>query len=103
MSELQQSPHMTQLAPLVEDASIREIYADSLVGIVFNNGNINTGNVNNINVSGNGGCCYGGGGWNDHYHPIAAGVAVGAAVGITAAVVGSMMYTLPRWSIRFRL
>ena len=41
MSELQQSPHMTQLAPLVEDASIREIYADSLVGIVFNNGNIN--------------------------------------------------------------
>ena len=41
MSDVKQSPHMTQPAPLVEDASIREIYADSLVGIVFNHGNVN--------------------------------------------------------------
>ena len=41
MSDLTQSPHAAQPAPLVEDATIREIYADSLVGIVFNHGNIN--------------------------------------------------------------
>jgi len=41
MSDLTQSPHTTQPPPLVDDATVREIYADSLVGIVFNNGNIN--------------------------------------------------------------
>ncbi len=41
MSDVKPPPHATQPAPLVEDASIREIYADSLVGIVFNHGNIN--------------------------------------------------------------
>ena len=41
MSDLLQSPHANQPPPLVEDPAIREIYADSLVGIVFNHGNIN--------------------------------------------------------------
>jgi hypothetical protein len=41
MSDLTQSPHTTQPPPLVEDSSIREIYADSFVGIVFNHGNLN--------------------------------------------------------------
>src|SRR5262249_49962120 len=55
----------------------------------INNGNINTGDVN-INGDWNGGCC---GGWVDH--PIAAGVAVGAVAGITAAAIGSSYYALP--------
>lgn len=41
MSDLAQSPHTTQPPPLVEDSSVREIYADSFVGIVFNHGNLN--------------------------------------------------------------
>jgi hypothetical protein len=41
MSDLTQSPHTTQPPPLVEDSSIREIYADSFVGIVFSHGNLN--------------------------------------------------------------
>lgn len=54
-----------------------------------NNGNINTGDVN-INGDWNGGCC---GGWVDH--PVAAGVAVGAVAGMTAAAIGSSYYALP--------
>jgi hypothetical protein len=41
MSDLTQSPHTTQPPPLVEDSSVREIYADSFVGVVFNHGNLN--------------------------------------------------------------
>ena len=55
--------------------------------------------VNNVNVDRNvnvhvdgGGCC---GGWNNAYHPVARGVAVGAAVAVTAAAVGSMVATVP--------
>jgi len=56
-----------------------------------NNGNINTGDIN-IDRDYNGGCC-GYGGWVDH--PIAAGVAIGAVAGITAAAIGSSYYALP--------
>jgi hypothetical protein len=54
-----------------------------------NTGNINTGDVN-INVDNDYGYR-----WNDNYHPVARGVAVGTAVAVSAAVVGSMIYTLP--------
>jgi hypothetical protein len=66
-----------------------------------NTGNVNTGNVNrgnvnigndvNIDIDGgyNHGCCHGG------YHPIAAGVAIGAIAVTTAAVMGSYYYALP--------
>jgi hypothetical protein len=33
--------------------------------------------------------------WDDHHHPIATGVAIGATAAITSAVIGSMVYTLP--------
>ncbi|NBW14558.1 MAG: hypothetical protein EBR82_41820 [Caulobacteraceae bacterium] len=58
---------------------------------INNSGNrINTGDVN-IDVDGDHGW-----GWDDnHHHPIAAGVAFGAAAAVTSAVVGSMIYTLP--------
>jgi hypothetical protein len=52
-----------------------------------NTGNINTGNVN-INVDN-------GYDWDDHYHPVARGVAFGTAAAVTAAAVGSMIYSLP--------
>jgi hypothetical protein len=41
MSDLTQSPHTIQPPPLVDDSTVREIYADSFVGIVFNHGNLN--------------------------------------------------------------
>lgn len=57
----------------------------------INNGNINTGNVNiDVDNGWNGGCCNG---WVDH--PIAAGVAVGAVAGMTAAAIGASYYALP--------
>jgi hypothetical protein len=58
-----------------------------------NTGDVNIGNGNrntNINIDNDHG-----GDWNDNYHPIARGVAFGTAAAVTAAAVGSMMYTLP--------
>jgi hypothetical protein len=75
----------------------------------INRGNINTGNINTGNVyrgnanrpinvddvninrdwgwdNGYNGCCY---------HPIAAGVAVGAAAAVTSAAIGSTVYSVP--------
>lgn len=56
--------------------------------------------VNNVNIDRNvnvnvdrGGCCNGG--WDNDYHPVATAVAVTAAVGITSAIVGSMVRTVP--------
>ena len=59
----------------------------------FNNVNINR----NVNVNADrGGCCYGGyGGWDHDYHPVATAAAVGAAVAVTSAVVGSFVSTVP--------
>jgi hypothetical protein len=60
-----------------------------------NTGDVNIGGNNNINVDIDGGyghCC--GGGWGG-YHPIAAGIAIGAVAVTTAAVVGSYYHTLP--------
>jgi len=54
-----------------------------------NTGNINTGDVN-INVDNDYGYR-----WNDNYHPVARGVAIGTAAAVSAAVVGSMIYSLP--------
>lgn len=34
-------------------------------------------------------------GWGYDYHPIATGVAVGAAAAVTSAVIGSVVYSLP--------
>jgi hypothetical protein len=55
---------------------------------------VNTGDVNinrNVNVNG-----YDhGGDWDDHYHPVARGVAIGTAAAVTSAAIGSMIYSLP--------
>lgn len=44
----------------------------------------------NVNVD-RGGCC----GWDNDYHPVATAAAVGTAVAVTSAVVGSMVRTVP--------
>jgi hypothetical protein len=55
---------------------------------------VNNVNVNrNVNVDVDRGCCHGG--WDDDYHPVATAAAVGAAVAVTSAVVGSMVRTVP--------
>lgn len=55
------------------------------------NRNINANVNRNVNIDvdhrWDGGCC--------GYHPVAAGVAFGAAAAVTAAAIGSMVYTLP--------
>jgi hypothetical protein len=51
--------------------------------------------VNN-NYGYGGGGYYGGGYYGGGvYHPVAAGVAIGATAALTAAAVGSMVYSLP--------
>jgi hypothetical protein len=86
----------------------------AFTGNNLNRGVINTGNVYRGNVSG--GTIYRGDvgrpinvddvninrdwGWNNGYngccyHPVAAGVAYGAAAAVTAAAIGSTVYTLP--------
>ena len=60
----------------------------------FNTGNINRGNVNvgnDVNINIDGGYGYHGG----YYHPVAAGVVIGAMAVTTAAVIGSYYRTLP--------
>jgi hypothetical protein len=51
--------------------------------------NVNAQRNVNVNVQGQSGCC--GGGWDNDYHP----VATAAAIGATAAIVGSIVRTPP--------
>ncbi|MBN3858644.1 MULTISPECIES: DUF6515 family protein [unclassified Paraburkholderia] len=53
----------------------------------------NRANVANNYNDNHGGCCYNGGWYNDH--PVATAAAVTGAVVATAAVVGSIVHTLP--------
>ena len=55
--------------------------------------NVNVDRNVNVNVSGNNNCCNNG--WDNDYHPVATAAAVGAAVAVTSAVVGSMVRTVP--------
>lgn len=61
------------------------------------NTSVNNVNVNrnaNVNVNANrGGCCNNG--WDNNYHPVATAAAVTATVAVTAAVIGSMVRTVP--------
>jgi hypothetical protein len=67
------------------------------------NGNFNRNtniNVNrNVNVNNNiHGSCYGGCGYYhgwDNYHPVATAAVIGATAAVTAAAIGSIVYTVP--------
>ena len=70
--------------------------ADTRTNDVRNTSVNNVNNVNfnrNVNVQGGGGCCNNG--WDNDYHPVAGAMAVGAAVAVTSAVIGSMVQTVP--------
>ena len=53
-----------------------------------NNVNSNRNTNVNVNVNNNGG-------WDNDYHPVGTAMAVGAAVAVTSAVIGSMVNTVP--------
>jgi hypothetical protein len=55
------------------------------------NTNVNASRNTNINVN----VDQHGGGWDNDYHPVAGAVAIGAAVAVTSAVIGSMVTTVP--------
>ena len=72
------------------DARTNDVRSTSVNNV--NNVNVNNVNVDrnvNVNVSGNNGCCNNG--WDNDYHP----VATAAAISATAAIVGSMVRTVP--------
>ena len=77
--------------------SNRDVRANNVRSTSVNNVNNRNVNVNanknvNVNVDRHGGCC---GGWDNDYHPVATAAAVTATVAVTAAVVGSMVRTVP--------
>jgi len=58
--------------------------------------NVRSNSVNNVNVERNVNVNVDNhGGWDNDYHPVARAAAVGATVAVTAAVVGSMVQTVP--------
>ena len=74
------------------DARTSEVRSGSVNNV--NNVNRNDVNVNrNTNINVEGGCCNGG--WDNDYHPVARAAAVGAAVAVTSAAIGSMVATVP--------
>jgi hypothetical protein len=76
-----------------QNAQVNNSKADARTNNVRNT-SVNNVNVDrNVNVNVEGGCC--GGGWDNDYHPVARAAAVGTAVAVTAAVVGSMVNTVP--------
>ena len=60
---------------------------------VNNVNNVNVERNVNVNVEGHGGCCHDG--WDNDYHPVATAAAVGTAVAVTSAVVGSIVRSVP--------
>jgi len=76
-----------------QTAQVNNANADALTN------NVRSTSVNNVNVERNvnvnveqNGCC---GGWDNDYHPVATAAAVGTAVAVTSAIVGSMIRTVP--------
>jgi hypothetical protein len=79
-----------------QTAQVNNSKADARTNNVRNTSVNNVNNVNvernvNVNVE-NHGCC---GGWDNDYHPVATAAAVGAAVVVTSAVVGSIVQSVP--------
>jgi len=86
----------TQINNSRADTRTTSVRSTSVNNVNVNNVNRNVNNVNvdrNVNVNVNNGCCNGG--WDNNYHPVATAAAVTAAVGVTSAIVGSMVRTVP--------
>jgi hypothetical protein len=73
-------------------AQVNNARADARTRNVRNT-SVNNVNVNrNVNVNAN---VDRHGGWDDDYHPVATAAAVTAAVGVTSAIVGSIVHSVP--------
>ena len=72
------------------DARTNNVRSTSVNNVSNRNTNVNANKNVNVNVENNRG-----GGWDNDYHPVARAAAVTATVAVTAAVVGSMVNTVP--------
>ena len=71
------------------DVRANNVRSTSVNNVSNRNTNINANRNVNVNVDNNRG------GWDNDYHPVARAAAVTATVAVTAAVVGSMVNTVP--------
>ena len=73
------------------DARTKNVRSTSTNNVNTNrNTNVNASRNTNVNVNVNNN-----GGWDNDYHPVAGAMAVGAAVAVTAAIIGSTVATVP--------
>ena len=72
------------------DVRANNVRSTSVNNVSNRNTNINANRNVNVNVDN-----HRGGGWDNDYHPVATAAAVTATVAVTAAVVGSMVRTVP--------
>lgn len=72
------------------DVRANNVRSTSVNNTSNRNTNINANRNVNVNVDN-----HRGGGWDNDYHPVATAAAVTATVAVTAAVVGSMVRTVP--------
>ena len=73
------------------DARTNNVRSTSTNNVNSNrNTNVNASRNTNVNVNVNNN-----GGWDNDYHPVGTAMAVGAAVAVTSAVIGSMVNTGP--------
>jgi len=73
------------------DARTNDVRSTSANSVNASRTNVNVNKSTNVNVN----VDQHGGGWDNDYHPVATAVAVGAAVAVTSAVIGSMVRTVP--------
>lgn len=72
-----------------QDVRANNVRSTSVNNVNNRNVNVNANRNVNVNVDNNRG------GWDNDYHPVARAAAVTATVAVTAAVVGSMVNTVP--------
>jgi hypothetical protein len=73
------------------DARTNNVRSTSVNNVNTNrNTNVNASRNTNVNVNVNNN-----GGWDNDYHPVAGAMAVGAAIAVTSAIIGSTVATVP--------
>ena len=72
----------------VRSSSVNSVNSNRNTNISSNT-NVNANRNVNVNVNS------GRGGWDNDYHPVAGAMAVGAAVAVTSAAIGSMVQSVP--------
>ena len=75
-----------------QSAQVNNSRADARTNNVRSSSVNNVNAERNVNVNVDQGCCNG---WDNDYHPVAGAVAIGAAVAVTSAVIGSLVPSVP--------